>query len=104
MINSDDSKLSTADRIKALSDYVQFNLSAFQNLKNKHYQSAMEEFEKCIEIAKDLDDVKHVESLTNYGICQFFSGIFEEAFDCLEKAKEISNRLNEDSPNDKQIQ
>ena len=99
----EDSKLTNSDKVNALSQYVQLNLSAFQSLRNKNYKLAMSQFEKCIDIAKDLDDMKHVESLTNHGICQFFCGNFEEAFDYLEKAKEISTRLY-DGSFDKQIQ
>ena len=92
------------DKVNVLSQYVQLNLSAFQQLRNKNYKLAMSNFEKCIDIAKDLDDMKHVESLTNYAICQFFCGNFEEAYDFLEKAKEISSRLYDNSNSDKQIQ
>ena len=99
----EDSKLTNSDKVNALSQYVQLNLSAFQSLRNKNYKLAMSQFEKCIDIAKDLDDMKHVDSLTNHGICQFFCGNFEEAFDYLEKAKEISTRLY-DGSFDKQIQ
>lgn len=105
MIIQNDSKLTTtADKGKSLSQYVQLNLTAFQYLKNKNYKLAMSTFEKCIEIAKDLDDMKHVESLTNQGICQFFCGNFEESYDLLEKAKEISTRLVDNSYNDRQLQ
>lgn len=99
----EESKLTNTDKITALSQYVQLNLSAFQSLRNKNYKTAMATFEKCIDIAKDLDDMKHVESLTNHAVCQFFCGNFEEAFDYLEKAKEISTRLY-DGSFDKQIQ
>ena len=58
----EESKLTNTDKITALSQYVQLNLSAFQSLRNKNYKTAMATFEKCIDIAKDLDDMKHVES------------------------------------------
>ena len=64
----------------------------------------MSTFEECINIAKDLDDIKHIESLTNHAICQFFCGNFEESYNFLEKAKVISSRLIENSSLDKQIQ
>jgi tetratricopeptide (TPR) repeat protein len=107
MMNQEDinrSKFTISDRVNNLSQYVQLNLLAFQYLLNKNYKTAMSTFEKCIDIAKDLDDVKHVESLTNHGICQFFCGNFLESYTFLERAREISNRLVENSYNDKSIQ
>ena len=108
MINpqsQDESRISTSfNKVKAISKYVQLNLQAYQYLRDKNYKNAMSTFEECINIAKDLDDIKHIESLTNHAICQFFCGNFEESYDFLEKAKVISSRLIESSSLDKQIQ
>ena len=108
MINpqsQDESRISTSfNKVKAISKYVQLNLQAYQYLRDKNYKNAMSTFEECINIAKDLDDIKHIESLTNHAICQFFCGNFEESYDFLEKAKVISSRLIENSSLDKQIQ
>ena len=108
MINpqsQDESRISTSfNKVKAISKYVQLNLQAYQYLRDKNYKNAMSTFEECINIAKDLDDIKHIESLTNHAICQFFCGNFEESYNFLEKAKVISSRLIENSSLDKQIQ
>ena len=108
MINTqsqEESRISTSfNKVKAISKYVQLNLQAYQYLRDKNYKNAMSTFEECINIAKDLDDIKHIESLTNHAICQFFCGNFEESYDFLEKAKVISSRLIENSSLDKQIQ
>ena len=108
MINTqsqEESRISTSfNKVKAISKYVQLNLQSYQYLRDKNYKNAMSTFEECINIAKDLDDIKHIESLTNHAICQFFCGNFEESYDFLEKAKVISSRLIENSSLDKQIQ
>jgi Trp operon repressor len=64
----------------------------------------MTTFEKCIELSRELDDIKHVESLTNYGVCLYFCGRFSDSYLSLEKAREISNKLIENYLNDKSIQ
>ncbi len=97
------SKQTSLYRASLLSDYVNQNLLAFQYIRNRNYKTAMSSFERCIEIAKDLDELKHVESLTNHGICEYFCGNFSISYDSLEKAKEISNRLIESCINDKAI-
>ena len=98
------SKVTTLYRANLLSEYVNQNLLAFQYLRNRNYKTAMITFEKCIELAKDLDEIKHVESLTNHGICEYFCGNFADSYNSLDKAKEISNRLIENYLNDKSIQ
>lgn len=98
------SKQTSIYRAGLLSDYVNHNLLAFQYLRNRNYKTAKSTFEKCIELAKDLDDIKHVESLTNHGICEYFCGYFADSYISLDKSKEISNRLIENYINDKSIQ
>jgi hypothetical protein len=86
---------STHDRINIISDYVQMNLLAFQYLRNKNYNSAKKSFKECIKIAKqlnDIDELKNIESLTNYAICQFFCGKFSDSYLTLESAYQISIR------------
>ena len=92
---SKNEEINTNNKVKNLSEYINLNLLAFQYLKDKNYKLSMNTFEKCKEIAKSLDEIKHIESLTNYAICQYFNGNFEESFEYLEKAKEISSRLLE---------
>jgi len=101
---SKNEEINTNNKVKNLSEYINLNLLAFQYLKDKNYKLSMNTFEKCKEIAKSLDEIKHIESLTNYAICQYFNGNFEESFEYLEKAKEISSRLLEKNITDKQIQ
>jgi Tfp pilus assembly protein PilF len=103
MINRSISKLTSLDRTNLISDYVNHNLLAFQYLRNKNYKTAMTTFEKCIDIAKDIDEMKHVESLTNLGICQYFCGKFGDSFSSLDRAREISTRLLAEN-SDRQIQ
>jgi hypothetical protein len=87
---------STNDRINIISKYVQMNVLAFQYIRNKNYNSAKKSFKECIKISKqlnDIDELKHIESLTNYGICQFFCGKFSDSYLTLESAYQISSRL-----------
>lgn len=101
--DSNRSKFSSMDKANLLSEYINQNLLAFKYLRNRNYKTAMTSFEKSIEIAKDLDEIKHVESLTNFGVCQYFCGKFSDSYLSLDKAREISNRLVENYPNDKSI-
>jgi len=98
------SKQTILYRRSLLSDYVNHNLLAFQYLRNRNYKTAMTTFEKCIELSRELDDIKHVESLTNFGVCLYFCGRFSDSYISLEKAKDISNKLIENYLNDKSIQ
>lgn len=82
------------DKINLLSDYVHHNLKAFQYLRNKNYISAKKTYKICISIATELKDTfKHVESLTNLAVSQYFCGKFLDSLDNLEKAHQISSQL-----------
>jgi hypothetical protein len=79
-----------------LSDYIQFNLLAFQYLRNRNYNSAKKSFKECINIAKqfnEFDESKHLESLVNYAISQYFCGKFIDAYSSLERAFQMSSRI-----------
>ena len=101
--DSNRSKSSSIEKASLLSEYINQNLIAFKYLRNRNYKIAMTSFEKSIDIAKDLDEIKHVESLTNFGVSQFFCGKFTDSYISLDKAREISNRLIENYVNDKSI-
>lgn len=84
------------DKTNFLSDYIQLNLLAFQYLRNRNYNSAKKSFKECINIAKnfsDFDESKHLESLVNYAISQYFCGKFIDAYSSLERAFQMSNRI-----------
>lgn len=111
MLNNEDSIKSkftesdvVADRTNLISDYVQYNLLSFQYLRNRNVKTAMTTFEKCIELARKLDETKYIESMTNYAICQYFCGKFPECYMTLEEAREISEKLCDNNFNDKMIQ
>jgi tetratricopeptide (TPR) repeat protein len=92
------------DKTNLLSDYVQHNLLGFQNLRNRDYKTAILTFEKCIEISKEIDEIKQIESLTNYSICLYFNGRFIDSYNFLEKAKDISYKFVETNFNERSIQ
>ena len=82
------------DKINLLSDYVHHNLKAFQYLRSKNYISAKKTYKVCVNIATELkDNFKHIESLTNLAISQYFCGKFLDSLDNLEKAHQISSQL-----------
>lgn len=82
------------DKINILSDYVHNNLKAFQYLRNKNYISAKKTYKLCINIAIELKDTfKHIESLTNLAISQYFCGKFVDSLDNLEKAHQMSSSI-----------
>lgn len=102
MIDDQSNSININDRANLLSSYISQNILAFQNLRNKNYKLARRAFKDCIKITKklsDTDEIKHAESLTNYGIAQYFCGKFVEAFNTLESAFQISNRLLEHALN-----
>jgi len=84
------------EKTNLLSDYIQLNLLAFQYLRNRNYNSAKKSFKECINIAKqfnEFDESKHLESLVNYAISQYFCGKFIDSFSSLERAYQISSRI-----------
>lgn len=94
------------DKTNFLSDYIQLNLLAFQYLRNRNYNSAKKSFKECINIAKnfsDFDESKHLESLVNYAIAQYFCGKFVDAYSSLERAYQMSNRIISGNLRDKNI-
>jgi hypothetical protein len=86
-----------------LSEYIKLNMIAFQNIRNKNYKLAKYNFEKCIEISREIDEFKYIESLINYSITLYYDEEFKESYDCLNKAKEISTKLYEKSDEINQI-
>jgi tetratricopeptide (TPR) repeat protein len=98
IIDESAKSINLGERSNLLSDYVKLNLLAFQYLRNRNYNSAKKSFKECINLIKqmnDFDEIKHAESLANYGICQYFCGKFTESFSTLESAFQISSRLIE---------
>ena len=94
------------DKTNLLSDYIQCNLLAFQHLRNRNYNSAKKSFKECINLAKQLndnDESKHLESLVNYAISQYFCGKFLDSYSSLERAYQISTRILSRVNNDKNI-
>lgn len=86
-----------------LSEYINSNLLSFQYLKQKNYKLAIFTFEKNIEIAKNIDELKYIESLLNLGSTLFIYGEFEQSFNNFQKAKDLSSNLLSISENVTQI-
>lgn len=92
------------DKTNLLSDYIQLNLCAFQYLRNRNYNSAKKTFKECINIAKqfnEYDESKHLESIVNYAISQYFCGKFVDAYSSLERGYQMSSRIVLGFPKDR---
>lgn len=93
---SDNSNLSIiTDKIPLMKNYIQLNLAGFQHLRNKNFVQASKAYKKCIFIAQKLenDDIKVIDSYTNFSVALYFCGKFTEAKRSLEEAFRYSNRL-----------
>ena len=90
-------------KCERLSEYIKLNILSFQNLKNKNYKLAKDNFEKCVQLSKEIDEFKTCESLTNYSMALYYCGQFEDAYNNLIKSKEISSKIYEDSEEISQI-
>ena len=101
MINDEDSKSlnSKEENIEILNSYVEYSLSAFNNLKDNKYDLALDNFQACVDYANNLDDIKKAESLSNKGICLYFCGNFDESYEELDQALKISSKIYHYSSN-----
>lgn len=98
MKKEDESVLSEHSmRVSKLAEYVQTNLIGFQNLRNKSYSSATQNYLDCKRLADELEDnIKKCESLINIGVCKYFNGKFKAAKEDITEAVEISFTLLND--------
>ena len=86
-----------------LSEYIKSNKQSFQNLENKNYSLAKNYFEKCVEISKELDQIKYIESLINYSLSLYFNNEMHLSYNNLKKAKDLSFALYKESKEINQI-
>ena len=86
-----------------LSEYIKSNKQSFQNLENKNYSLAKNYFEKCVEISKELDQIKYIESLINYSLSLYFNNEIHASYSILKKAKDLSFALYKESEEINQI-
>ena len=73
-----------------LSEYIKLNAQSFQHFENKNFSLAKLYFSKIIEISKDLDGIKYIESIINYSLCLYFNNEILSAYNSLKNAKDIS--------------
>ena len=90
-------------KYEILSEYIKLNMLSFQNVQNHNYKLSKYNFKKCLELSKDIDEIKYCESLINYAIILYLNEELEESYNILLKAKEISSKLYENSDNINQI-
>ena len=82
-------------KISQMSDYIKLNMLGFQNFRLKDFKFAKQNYNECLEIAKQLDEIKYAETLTNYAITLYFLGKFADCLDKLEAASRITQRYYE---------
>ena len=90
-------------KYQKLSDYLKLNMQSFQYLKTRNYKLAKSTFNKCIQLSKEIDEFKYVESLINYSISLYLNNDLEDSYVNLFKAKEISKKIYENSDEINQI-
>ena len=61
-------------KISQMSDYIKLNMLGIQNFIIKDFKFAKHNYYECLEIAKQLDEIKYAETLTNYAITLYFFG------------------------------
>jgi hypothetical protein len=88
----------TTDKIFLMRDFIQNNLLGFKSLREKDFLTSKKAYKKSLMIAQRLadDEIKIVESYTNYGISSYFCGKFIEAKRNLEEAFKVSSKLFND--------
>ena len=75
----------------SLVQYVISYRKALDNLKEKNYLSAREQYKSCYEISKTKlkDNIKSIDCLINIAICDFYNGEFNLSISNLEQANKI---------------
>lgn len=80
-----------------LSEYIKLNNQSFQYFENKNYALAKFYFSKIIEISKELDEIKYIESIINYSLCLYYNNEILSSYNSLKKAKDLSFAIYEES-------
>ena len=90
-------------KYEQLSEYIKLNMLSFQNVQNNNYKISKYNFKKCVELSKEIDELKYSESLINYSIILYLNEELQESYNTLLKAKEISTKIYENSDSINQI-
>ena len=79
-------------------------MTAFKQLSDKDYQGATTNYKESLTIARKLeDDYKYTDSLSNYGITQYYCGKITDSIHNLENALRISQNLIKGNRENKNI-
>lgn len=82
------------NKLKDESDYIEICMNAFKQLSEKDYQGASTNYKESLAIARKLeDDYKYADSLSNYGITQYYCGKITDSINNLENALRITHNL-----------
>ena len=80
-----------------LSEYIKLNNQSFQYFENKNFALAKFYFSKIVEISKELDEIKYIESIINYSLCLYYNDEILSSYNSLKKAKDLSFAIYEES-------
>lgn len=85
----------TTDKIFLIRDFIENNLLGFKALREKDFMLSKKAYKKALLISQRLadDEIKIVESFTNYAISLYFCGKFIEAKKNLDEAFKLSSKL-----------
>ena len=90
-------------KYEKISEYIKLNKFSFQNLENRNFAFAKFNFEKCIELAEEIDQFKYIESLINYSIALYCNNEIANSLINLNTAKDLSYNIYEKSEEINQI-
>ena len=88
-----DNRNITVINYEKLSEYIKLNTKSFQYLENKNFALAKIYFAKSMEISKEIDQIKYIESLINYSLSLYYNNEILSSYDSLKKAKDLSFSL-----------
>ena len=98
-----DNKNRNYTKNEILIEYIKLNKQSFQFLQNKNFALAKVYFSKTIEISKEIDHIKYIESLINYSLCLYYNNEILLSYNSLKNAYDLSSVLYEKSEEINQI-
>ena len=98
-----DNKNRNYTKNEILIEYIKLNKQSFQFLQNKNFALAKVYFSKTIEISKEIDHIKYIESLINYSLCLYYNNEILSSYNSLKNAYDLSSVLYEKSEEINQI-
>ena len=86
-----DNKNRNYTKNEILIEYIKLNKQSFQFLQNKNFALAKVYFSKTIEISKEIDHIKYIESLINYSLCLYYNNEILLSYNSFKNAYDLSS-------------